>query len=47
MLYIWRTVSLANWNVMEIDRHLVWQKQLIQSNRLTIIINFIVYARIQ
>ena len=33
MQYIWRTLYLvANWNVMQIGRHLVWQIGLIEAN---------------
>ena len=37
MRYIWRTLSLANWNVMQIGRYLVWQIGLTKRNSLTII----------
>ena len=32
MQYIWQTLCLANWNVMQIGRHLVWQIGLIEAN---------------
>ena len=32
MQHIWRTLCLANGNVMQIGRHLVWQIGLIEAN---------------